>query len=107
MKWRAAGFVSVVLAAIALTAYANRDDRDRVNLGWPDNVGFALVATERIPKGTPGALTASRAMCAVRALPVEEVEVGAITSASYLRGRVSAADISPGQQLTAADFTGG
>ena len=43
-------------------------------------------------------------MYAPTTLPQKEVEVGAISDPSYLRGRAAAADIFPGQQFTATDF---
>ena len=63
-----------------------------------------LVATQLIPKGTPGSVVASRATYAPSTLPRKEVEVGAIADPSYLSGRAAARDIFPGQQFTAADF---
>ena len=43
-------------------------------------------------------------MYAPTTLPKKEVEVGAVADPSYLAGRAAAADIFPGQQITATDF---
>lgn len=103
MKWRAVGFVGVVLAAVVLLlAYVNLDGRTRVSRSTPVPV---LVAKQLIPKGTPGSLIASQSMYAPMVLLTKELEVGAIADPAYLRGRVSVVDILPGQQLTATNFT--
>jgi hypothetical protein len=57
-----------------------------------------------IPRGTPGTLVASESMYAPTTLPPNELEIGAISDPAYLSGRTAAADILPGQRLTATDF---
>ena len=92
---------SVVLAAILLVVYL---DRYRTRVEGENAPATVLVAKRLIPHGTPGTLIASRSMYAPTTLPPEEVEVGAISDPAYLSGRTTAADIFPGQQLTATDF---
>jgi len=64
-----------------------------------------LVAKQRILKGTSGLLVATNGMYQATTLPAKEVEVGAISDAAYLHGRVSVQDILPHHQLTTDDFT--
>jgi len=92
---------SAVLAAILLVAYL---DRYRSPVGGENAPATVLVAKQLIPHGTPGRLITSRSMYATTTLPPEKVEVGAISDPAYLSGRIAAADIFPGQQLTATDF---
>jgi Flp pilus assembly protein CpaB len=97
----ALGIGAIVLAAILLVVYLDRY-RSRVSgEGAPTPV---LVAKQLIPKGTPGNIVATQSMYAATTLPRKEVEVGAVADPSYLAGRAAAADIFPGQQITATDF---
>lgn len=66
-----------------------------------------LVAKRLIPKGTSGMVIAKRGMYATTVLPCGETKPGAIADPTYLAGRVVAADLFPGQQLTEADFASG
>jgi len=108
-KWRAVGFVAVVVAfPVGLAAHWAVDyvyQPTRVNGGWPDDMRWVLVAKQRIPKGTPGSFVFSQSMYATTPLRRKELEDGAICSPTYLNGRVSAVDIFPGEQLTETDFT--
>ena len=97
----ALGIGAVVLAAILLVVYL---DRYRARVGGENAPTPVLVAKQLIPAGTPGSLVASQSMYAPTTLPQKEVEVGAISDPSYLSGRAAAAEIFPGQQLTATDF---
>ena len=97
----ALGIGAVVLAAILLVVYL---DRYRARVSGRNAPTPVLVAKRLIPNGTPGTLVASQGMYAPTTLPRKEVEVGAIADPSYLSGRAAAADIFPGQQLTATDF---
>jgi hypothetical protein len=63
-----------------------------------------LVATEPIPKGTPGSIVVANGMYRATVSRPQERQVGAISDPSYLRGRASFADIHLGQQLTEANF---
>jgi Flp pilus assembly protein CpaB len=97
----ALGIGAVVLAAILLVVYL---DRYRNQVSGENAPTPVLVAKQLIPNGTPGSIVASQAMYQATTLPAKEVEVGAIADPSYLAGRASAAEIFPGQQLTATDF---
>jgi len=94
-----------VLAAVILVAYLHRY-RDSVrNSGVPVTI---LVAKGLIEKGTSGDIIASSDLYQVSTLPKGEVADGAITDPASLKGRVTTADIFPGEQLTAANLeTGG
>ena len=100
-KWAAAGFVTVVLAAILLFTYVDHS-RARVSGGTP--IAVVLVAKQRIPRGTLGSLIATNGMYAATTLPPNEAEVGAVGDPSYLNGRAAAVDILPGEQIIASDF---
>ena len=105
MKWRAVGFVSVVLAVTLLLAYVNHDHRTRVSGSTP--IAVVLVAKQRIPTGTPGSIVLSQSMYAATTLPPKEREDGAFADSSYLNGHAAAVDILPGQQLTETNFRAG
>jgi len=97
--------MAAVLAAVILVAYLHRY-RDSVrNSGVPVTI---LVAKGLIEKGTSGDIIASSDLYQVSTLPKGEVADGAITDPATLKGRVTTADIFPGEQLTAANLeTGG
>jgi pilus assembly protein CpaB len=97
--------VAAALAAVILVAYLHRY-RDSVrNSGVPVTV---LVAKGLIEKGTSGDIIASQDLYQVSTLPKGEVADGAITDPATLKGRVTTADVFPGEQLTAANVeTGG
>jgi hypothetical protein len=63
-----------------------------------------LVATERIPTGTPGSIVLENGMYRATVSRPQQREVGAISDPAYLGGRASVADIHLGQQLTEANF---
>jgi hypothetical protein len=102
MKWRAVGFVSVVLAAILLAAYLSRD---RTVVYSPNAPTPVLIATQRIPKGTPFWIVAANGMYRATTLPPNEREAGAFADPSYMSGRATVVDILPGQQFTETNFT--
>jgi Flp pilus assembly protein CpaB len=97
----ALGIGAVVLAAILLVVYLDRY-RDRV--GGQNAPTQVLVAKQTIPRGTPGNIVASKGMYEALTLPRKDVEVGAVADPQYLAGRAAAADVFPGQQITATDF---
>lgn len=101
----AVSVMAAVLAAVILVAYLHRY-RDSVrNSGVPVTI---LVAKGLIEKGTSGDIIASSDLYQVSTLPKGEVADGAITDPASLKGRVTTADIFPGEQLTAANLeTGG
>jgi Flp pilus assembly protein CpaB len=97
----ALGLGAIVLATILLIVYL---DRYRARVGGNNAPTPVLVAKRTIPAGTPGTIVTSQLMYAPTTLPKKEVEEGAIADPQYLAGRAAAADILPGQQITAADF---
>jgi Flp pilus assembly protein CpaB len=66
-----------------------------------------LVADRLIPKGTSGTVVVGSGLFKPTAVQGENVEAGALSSATALRGTVATRDIYPGQQITAADFASG
>jgi hypothetical protein len=63
-----------------------------------------LIAVKTIEAGTSGMIVANREMYAPTTLPKSEVEDGAISDPSFLRGRAVIVELLPGEQLNAADF---
>lgn len=95
------GVAAAVVAAIVLLVYLNQY-RNNVNSGaQPVSV---LVAKSLIPKGTPGDVVGTSAEFQVASIPRDQVKQGAFVDPKSLTGRVAAADVFPGQQITAADF---
>jgi Flp pilus assembly protein CpaB len=100
----ALGIGAAVLAAILLIVYLNRY-RSSVNA---ENAATpVLVAKNLIPKGTSGTIIAKKELFQVATLPKDELKVGAIADPAYLNGRVAAADVFPGQQITTGDLSVG
>jgi Flp pilus assembly protein CpaB len=97
----ALGIGAIVLATILLIVYL---DRYRARVGGRNSPTPVLVAKQTIPAGTPGTIVTGQSMYAPTTLPKKEVEEGAIADPQYLVGRAAAAEILPGQQLTALDF---
>lgn len=97
-----AGVIVAVLAVILLLLYL-RSYRSSVNSGkQPERV---LVATKNIAPGTSGTLIAQQGLYTVATVQKNQLELNAITDPSALAGRVAAAAIFPGQQLTQNDFS--
>ncbi len=95
------GAVAAVVAGIVLLAYLH-NYRNSVNSNAvPASV---LVAKNLIQKGTPGEIVGETSQFQVASVPKGQLQVGAISDPAALRGRVTAVDIFPGQQLTAVDF---
>ena len=96
------GVIAAVIAAIALIVYLNHY-RDSVKGG-----GAAiqvLVAEKLIQKGTPGdVIRTNPTYYETKDIAKSNVETGAFVDPSTLAGKVALTDISPGQQLKAADF---
>jgi pilus assembly protein CpaB len=96
--------VACTLIAAGILVFALHRYRQSVNAsGQPETV---LVATQLIQKGTPGALIASEGLFHATQIVAKQVSSGAIADASAITGKVTTANIYPGQQLTAADFAG-
>jgi len=98
----ALGIAAAALAAILLVVYLNRyrSSVNAANAATP-----VLVAKNLIAKGTSGTIIAKKELFQVASLPKDDLKVGAISDPAYLNGRVAAADIFPGQQITTADLS--
>src|SRR6266496_4713662 len=96
------GISAAVLAAIVLLVYLNQY-RNSVDSGaQPVSV---LVAKSLIQKGTPGDVVGSTDLFQVTSIPKSQIKHGAFVDPKTLTGKVATADIFPGQQLTASDFS--
>jgi Flp pilus assembly protein CpaB len=69
------------------------------------NQETVLVASGLIQKGTSGDAIAAEKLFKPTSIAAKQVSTGAIADTAQLQGRVAAADINPGQQLTVSDFT--
>jgi Flp pilus assembly protein CpaB len=98
------GIGAAVLAAILLVVYLNRY-RTSVNATKADTP--VLVAKKLIPLGTSGSVVAEKQLYQVASYPQDDVKTGAIADPAYLTGRIALADIFPGQQITASEFSSG
>jgi Flp pilus assembly protein CpaB len=96
-----AGVCALVAAGILLLAM----NRYRHNVDTSGNQETVFVASGLIQKGTSGDAIASEQLYKPSSVAVKQVSEGAIADATQLRGKVAAADIYPGQQLTASEFT--
>lgn len=96
------GVVAAGLALILLLAYLSQY---RSSLGASTADAPVLVATTLIPKGTPGDIVASSTRFEVAQVAAKYLKEGALSDPAALNGRAAVADIAPGQQLTAADFS--
>jgi Flp pilus assembly protein CpaB len=95
------GVIAAVIAAIALIVYLNQY---RNSHGGSAAISV-LVAQKLIQKDTPGdVIRTTSGLYAATSIPKRQVETGAIVDPATLSGQVATTDISPGQQLTAADF---
>ena len=97
----ALGIGAIVLAAVLLVVYL---DRYRARVSGANTPTPVLVAKQVIREGTPGDVITGQVMYESVLLAKKEVDVGAIDDPQLLAGRVAAANILPGQQLTDADF---
>lgn len=95
------GVGAAVIAAIVLFAYLHAYRNSINSTSVPASV---LVAKNLIQKGTPGDIVGSSHQYQVASVPKGQLQVGALVDPAALTGRVAAADIYPGQQLTAASF---
>jgi Flp pilus assembly protein CpaB len=95
-----AGVCALVAAGILVLAM----NRYRHSVDTSGNQETVLVAGGLIQKGTSGDAIASERMFTSTSVAVKQVTSGALADTTQLRGKVAAADIYPGQQLTASDF---
>jgi Flp pilus assembly protein CpaB len=91
-----------VLAGAFLLLFLSRY-RDSVNNTSPVTV---LVAKSLIEKGTAGDVVITSGMFETSRITKSEAKNGAVEDPSKLRGQIAASDVFPGEQLTAAEFTG-
>jgi len=96
------GGIAAVLAAVLLVAYLHSYRSSVKGGAQPTTV---LVAKSLIPRGTSGALIAQQHLYQVTTVPKDQLKNLAITDPAVVSGRVTVADVFPGQQLTAGDFT--
>jgi Flp pilus assembly protein CpaB len=95
------GVIAAVIAAIALLVYLNHY-RNSVKSNALISV---LVAQKLIQADTPGdVIRTTGGLYRSTGIAKSQVESGAIVNPATLAGKVATKDISPGQQLTAADF---
>ena len=93
----AAAFGALLLL-LYLAQYRNSVDES----GAPITV---LVAKSLIEKGTPGDIVGLKGLFQTTDAPRDQLQDGAITDPSALRGRLATSDVYPGQQLTTGDFS--
>jgi Flp pilus assembly protein CpaB len=94
----AATIAAGAILLVAMSRYRHSVDAS----GNPETV---FVATQVIPKGTPGEVIASQGMFKPTQILQKQVSTGAIADSAALSGKVLAREITPGEQLTTADFT--
>ena len=96
--------LAALLAGVLLYAFVQSYKKG----GTPTVVNTPVfVASQFIPRGTPVSVIASGQLMSRTTVPSSHVIAGAIADPSAVKGEVAAADIYPGQQLTATDFTSG
>jgi Flp pilus assembly protein CpaB len=96
------GLAAAVLAGVVLLVYLNSYRSSVRSSTEPVTI---LVARNLIEKGTTGNEVAQRKLFQATDIAKDQLKAGALTDVSALTGRIALADIYPGQQLTAADFT--
>jgi Flp pilus assembly protein CpaB len=95
------GAAAAVIAGIVLAVYLHQY---RNNVNSASAAAPVLVASQLIPKGTPGDLVGANNQFQVGSVPKAQLAIGALTDPAALTGRIAVKDIYAGQQLTAADF---
>lgn len=95
--------VLCTIAAAGVLVFAMSRYRNSVNAGGAPETVF--VASQLIPKNTPGDVIANQGMFKATKIATRQVAAGAIANAALLHGEVAVRDIDAGEQLTAADFT--
>src|SRR5262249_16421649 len=95
------GVIAAIIAAVALIVYLNSYRNSHKG-----NAAISvLVAQKLIQKDTPGdVIRTTSGYYEPTSIAKGQVETGAIVDRATLWGKVALSDISPGQQLTAADF---
>jgi pilus assembly protein CpaB len=98
----ALGVFAALLALLVLLLYLSHYRSSIRSSSAPVPV---LVAKRLIPQGTSGDVLGTAGGFEATEVAQDTVKEGAITDPALLKGRVAAADIYPGQQLTALDFS--
>ena len=93
--------VCALVAAAVLMVFLSRYKDSVSEAAAPTPV---LVATSLIQKGTSGDILAEKQQFETVTRAAEDVKEGALTDPALLTGKVTTADIYPGQQMTAATF---
>jgi Flp pilus assembly protein CpaB len=99
--------VGLGCAALAGALLVGAMARYRSSLTAGNKPMTVLVATQRIPKNTPGDVIASQSLFRATEIAASQVTAGAVADAAVIRGKVAVRDILPGEQMTAADFGNG
>lgn len=95
------GILAAVIAAALLLVYIAQYRKD---VNSSTSTTSVLVANRLIPQGSSGDVVASDKWFTVVSKPKSQVQDGAISDPSSIRGLVASHDIFPDQQLTAKDF---
>jgi pilus assembly protein CpaB len=98
--------VATVCALLAAGILLFAMSRYRHSVDTAGNQQTVFVATELIQKGTAGDAIASQQLFKATSVAAKQASPGTIADTSQLQGKVAVADIYPGQQLTASDFSG-
>jgi pilus assembly protein CpaB len=93
--------VCALVAAAVLMVFLSRYKDSVSEAAAPTPV---LVATSLIQKGTSGDILAEKQQFETVTRATEDVKQGALTDPALLAGKVTTADIYPGQQITDATF---
>jgi Flp pilus assembly protein CpaB len=96
------GIGAAVLAGILLLVYISRYRNSLSSGSEPLTV---IVAKRYIHAGTSGTVIGRADLFQTTRIRRSQAAEGALSDPAYIRGRVAVADIYPGQQMTAADFS--
>src|SRR3954454_13046045 len=96
----AVAVIAALIAAAALIAFLAQY-RKQLTDSTPQRV---LVARSLVPKGTPGAVVASRHLYKEEKVRKSQVKAGSISDPSAIDQRVATQDVYPGQPLTTKAF---
>jgi Flp pilus assembly protein CpaB len=97
--------VAAACALVAAGILVLAMNRYRHNVDTSGNQETVLVASGLIQKGTSGDAIASEQLFKPTSIAVKQVSAGAIADTAQLHGKVATADIFPGQQIAASDFS--
>ena len=98
----AVGGFAAAFGALLLLMYLAQYRNSVNESGEPITV---LIAKSLIEKGTPGDIVGVKGLFQTTDAPRDQLQEGAITDPSALRGRLATNDVYPGEQLTTGDFS--